>query len=179
MGAQERPGVIKIKRLRYRVDMTGRHHNGLGIGAEPRAHGGHPVTDSKRRDVLPKGCNGTGTFDAGNKRKRRLDLVQAAYQQGVGKVDPDRGDVDENLVGPGYRVWHLLHRKILNGSECLADNSLHKLSPLVIAIFNPISASNGVSAPTLTACSLDALPSSARLRTPWHIAASLKKLKAR
>ena len=29
------------------------------------------------------------------------------------------------------------------------------------------------------ACSLEALPSSARLRTPWQIAASLKKLKAR
>src|SRR5690606_6157608 len=107
-----------------------RQHVGAGGGdllgkAAVAGQPHHPVARLKVGDLAADAGYHTGGLATRREGERRLDLVLALDDQGVGEVDASGVDVDNDLVILGYRIGSLFQRQRAGRSVGFAQNGFH------------------------------------------------------
>ena len=105
---------------------------GLGITAiDQPSHAAHQGCNllAGSEPAAGIGFHDAHTFDAG-------DLGDVAPGTGahiaLGAVEAERLDVDDDVTGPGFRLWALFESQYFRPPVLLDDNGTHGLSPVVV-----------------------------------------------
>src|SRR5579862_609214 len=127
-----RGGFFKAERVGNRKDAGGRRNRKFRESAA-MSHGGHAIAGLEISNAFADRIHYAGRFGAGDKRKRRLDLVFALDLQNIEEIEGAGFVLDSDFSGLGRRLVDIVQHHRLRLAPSVYAPGFHKLGPSVAA----------------------------------------------